>query len=66
LKGSAPTIPGDTIIARQITCECGYVARGATDDQVIDLIDEHIRSDHPQLLAELTRDDIAGWVEIVE
>jgi predicted small metal-binding protein len=53
-------------MARQITCECGYVARGATDDQVIDLIDEHIRSDHPQLLAELTRDDIAGWVEIVE
>lgn len=53
-------------MARQITCECGYIARGESDDEVIDLIEEHLRSDHPQLLAQLTREDIAGWVEIGE
>lgn len=53
-------------MARQITCECGYIARGQTEDEVVDLIQEHLRADHPQLLAQLTREDIAGWVEIVE
>ena len=53
-------------MARQITCECGYIARGESEDEVVDLIREHLRSDHPQLLAQLTREDIAGWVEIVE
>jgi predicted small metal-binding protein len=53
-------------MARQITCECGYIARGEGEDEVIDLIQEHLRSDHPQLLAQLNREDIAGWVEIVE
>lgn len=53
-------------MVRQITCECGYVARGETDDQVVELIEGHLRSDHPQLLDQLQREDIAGWVEIVE
>ncbi len=53
-------------MARQITCECGYIARGDTEDEVVDLIQEHLRADHPQLLVQLTREDIAGWVEIVE
>ena len=53
-------------MARQITCECGYIAQAATEDEVVDLIQEHLRSDHPQLLPQLTREDIAGWVEIVE
>jgi predicted small metal-binding protein len=53
-------------MARQITCECGYIARGESEDEVVDLIQDHLRSDHPQLLAQLTREDIAGWVEIAE
>jgi predicted small metal-binding protein len=53
-------------MVRQITCECGYVARGETDNQVVDLIEDHLRSDHPQLLDQVRREDIAGWVEIVE
>jgi predicted small metal-binding protein len=53
-------------MARQITCECGYVARGEADDDVIELIERHIRSDHPQLVAAVTRDDIRGWIEIAE
>jgi predicted small metal-binding protein len=53
-------------MARQITCECGYIARGDSDDDVVELIEAHLRSDHPELLAQVTREDIAGWVEIVE
>jgi predicted small metal-binding protein len=53
-------------MTRQITCECGYVARGETDDEVVALIERHILTDHPELVETLTRDEIAGWVEVVK
>ena len=43
-------------MARQATCECGYIARGETEDEVVDLIQEHLRSAHPQLLAQQRKD----------
>ena len=54
------------MMSRQIKCECGYMARGETDDEVVTQIEDHIRSDHPELAESLTRDEIAGWVEVVE
>ena len=53
-------------MSRQIKCECGFVARGETDDDVVIQIEDHIRSAHPELAKTLTRDEIAGWVEVVE
>jgi hypothetical protein len=59
VKARSPT-------ARQIKCECGFVARGETDDEVIDLLERHVGSDHPELVGTETRDEIASMVEIVE
>jgi predicted small metal-binding protein len=56
----------DNKMSRQIKCECGFVARGETDDEVVAQIEGHIRSDHPELAATLTHDEIASWVEVVE
>jgi predicted small metal-binding protein len=53
-------------MSRQIKCECGFVARGETADEVVAQIERHIRSDHPELVKSLTRDEIASWVEVVE
>jgi len=53
-------------MSRQIKCECGFVARGETDDEVVVQIEGHVRSDHPDLVESLSRDEIAGWVEVVE
>jgi predicted small metal-binding protein len=53
-------------MARQIKCECGYVARADTDDEVIELTLLHIRSDHPELADTETREEIATWIEVVE
>jgi predicted small metal-binding protein len=53
-------------MSRQIKCECGFVARGETDDEVVVQIERHIRSDHPELAETLTRDEIASWVEVVD
>jgi predicted small metal-binding protein len=50
---------------RQVKCECGYVARAATDEAVVIKIREHMRSDHPDLLTKISDEDIRGWVEIV-
>jgi predicted small metal-binding protein len=53
-------------MARQIKCECGYVARAATDDDVIELIVRHVRSAHPEVADTETREEIATWIEVVD
>jgi len=51
-------------MAKQITCECGFVARGETNDEVIVAIREHMQAEHPgTLLEEVSREDLLGWVE---
>ncbi len=52
-------------MAKQITCECGYVIRGETDDQVVEGARDHIRSDHPELVDKVSVDDLLGWIEEV-
>ncbi len=53
-------------MSRQIKCECGFVARGDTDEDVVAQIEGHIRSDHPELARSLSREEIATWVEVLE
>ena len=43
---------------RQARCECGYLARGRSDDEVIALILAHVKTDHPDLADTETADDI--------
>ena len=50
---------------RQVRCECGYLARGQSDDEVIALTLAHIATDHPDLAATETADDIRNWIELV-
>jgi predicted small metal-binding protein len=46
-----------------INCECGYVARGETEDEVVVQIQDHMREDHPDLLEKVSREDLVGWIE---
>jgi predicted small metal-binding protein len=50
-------------MAKQITCECGYVADGETDDEVVADIRGHMRDDHPQLVGQVSDADLRGWIE---
>jgi len=52
-------------MSKQITCECGFVARADSDDAVVEQIREHMRSDHPELLDKVSHDDLLGWIEEV-
>jgi len=47
-----------------IRCECGYVARGDSDDQVVGLIREHLATDHPALLTSVSGEDLLSWVRV--
>lgn len=51
-------------MARVIRCECGFVARGATDDEVIEAIRAHLKSDHPALLETVEYEDLLGWIQM--
>jgi predicted small metal-binding protein len=46
-----------------IRCECGFVARGDSDDQVVVVIRGHIASDHPALLATVSQEDLRSWIQ---
>ena len=50
-------------MSRIINCECGYVARAGTDDDVIALIQEHMRTDHPDLVGKVSPEDLKGWIQ---
>jgi predicted small metal-binding protein len=52
-------------MARQVKCECGYVARADTDEDVLANIRDHMRSDHPELLDRISDEQIITWIEIV-
>jgi predicted small metal-binding protein len=51
-------------MARIIRCECGFVARGDTDGEVITTIRGHMGTDHPALLETIGQEDLLGWIQV--
>ena len=47
-----------------IRCECGFVARGDSDDQVVGVIQGHLAAEHPALLDSVSREDLLSWVRV--
>jgi predicted small metal-binding protein len=52
-------------MSREVRCECGYTARGQTDDEVIAMILRHVAAEHPELVDSETAEDVRGWIELV-
>lgn len=50
-------------MAKQINCECRYVARGESENEMVARIREHMRTDHPELLERVSDEDLRGWIE---
>ena len=50
-------------MAKVINCECGYVVRGETDDELVANAEEHINQQHPELVGKLGRGDLLGMAE---
>jgi len=47
-----------------IRCECGFTARGDSDDQIVGTIRRHMASDHPALLSSVSREDLLSWIQV--
>ena len=46
-----------------IRCECGYVARGDSNDQVVGIIRGHMATDHPALLETVSQLDLLSGIQ---
>jgi predicted small metal-binding protein len=52
-------------MAMMITCVCGYVARGESDEELWTNVQRHLSSDHPELVGKVTREDILAQAELL-
>jgi predicted small metal-binding protein len=50
-------------MAKQIICQCGFVGRGATAADAADVIAAHMKTDHPELVGEVTTEDLVAMAE---
>ena len=50
-------------MAKVLRCECGYVSRGETDDELVEAAQRHIASDHPDLAGKVSREDLLSMTE---
>jgi len=52
-------------MAKVIKCECGYVVRGDTDEELLAGAREHIQDAHPDLVGKVGDDDLLAMAEEV-
>jgi predicted small metal-binding protein len=50
-------------MGKMIRCECGYVVRGEDDQQLLAAAHEHIESDHPDLVTQITDSQLLAMSE---
>jgi hypothetical protein len=50
-------------MAKVIRCQCGFLARGETPEDTADLIEAHVRADHPELTGRVRREDFLAMAE---
>ena len=50
-------------MAKLINCECGEVVHGETDQELLANAEAHIERDHPELVGQLSRDDLLAMAE---
>ena len=48
---------------KHIDCVCGIVVKGKDDDELWERAQEHLRSDHPELVGKVSRADILAQAE---
>jgi hypothetical protein len=50
-------------MAKVIRCQCGFLGRGTTAEEAASMIEAHVRSDHPELVGKVTREDLIAMAE---
>lgn len=52
-----------TAFVKRISCVCGHVIEGEDDDELWEQAQEHLRTDHPDLVGKVSREDILAQAE---
>lgn len=52
-------------MAKLIKCTCGKIVRGETDEELLANADEHIRTDHPEMVGKIPHEDLLAMAEPV-
>jgi predicted small metal-binding protein len=50
-------------MGKVINCECGQAVEARTDDELVAKVEEHVRTDHPELVGKMSREDILAMAE---
>jgi predicted small metal-binding protein len=50
-------------MAYLINCDCGYVSRGETEDELVEETIRHIEEVHPDMAGKVSRDDLLAMAE---
>lgn len=51
-------------MSRIIRCECGFIARGDSDEEVIAGIRAHMKTDHPALYESTLQEPLLDWIQL--
>jgi predicted small metal-binding protein len=50
-------------MALVINCDCGYVVKGETEDELVTVAEAHIRDAHPDMVGKVSREDLLAQAE---
>jgi predicted small metal-binding protein len=50
-------------VAKIINCDCGYTVRGEDDDELVRNAESHIQSDHPDMVGQVSREQLLAMAE---
>ena len=50
-------------MAKRIKCTCGKIVRGENDEELLANADEHIRTDHPDMVGKISHEDLLAMAE---
>ena len=53
----------ERVMAKVIRCQCGFLGRGESVEEAATVIEAHMRTDHPELVGKVTREDLIAMAE---
>ena len=50
-------------MAKKVDCPCGETITGENDDELVTNVEQHIASDHPDMVGTMSREQILGMAQ---
>ena len=50
-------------MAKVITCTCGFIVRGQTDDELVTNAKNHVQTDHPDMVGKISPEEFLAMAE---